>query len=198
MLMLLFLIAIGCNQKPVHIEQVKVADKIVIPEIEVDATDSTIQKTVDGITRYGSLFSGSLLSFFDTGQLRSIARYNNGVKEDTTTAFYNNGKIRCKRYYHLGKKHGTHYGWYRNGAKQFEYNFEKGKSEGLHKSWYDTGERYALMNYVNGREFGAQKIWRRDGKIRANYVIRENGKKYGLLGMKRCKKVKIEDEQIDW
>ena len=44
-------------------------------------------------------------------------------------------------------------------------------------------------NYVNGKAMGAQKVWRKDGKIRANFVIRENGKKYGLMGMKRCTKI---------
>ena len=36
-----------------------------------------------------------------------------------------------------------------------------------------------------------------DGKYRSNYVITENGRKYGLVGLKRCKKIDGETENID-
>jgi antitoxin component YwqK of YwqJK toxin-antitoxin module len=41
------------------------------------------------------------------------------------------------------------------------------------------------FNYKKGYENGSQRMWWSDGKIRANYVIK-NGKKYGLLGYKIC------------
>ena len=40
-------------------------------------------------------------------------------------------------------------------------------------------------------------MWRPDGKYRANYVVRENGRSYGLTGLKRCKKIDGKNEVID-
>jgi antitoxin component YwqK of YwqJK toxin-antitoxin module len=47
------------------------------------------------------------------------------------------------------------------------------------------GKLIHLANYKNGQEEGTQKLWYDNGKIRANYVIK-NGKRYGLLGTKNC------------
>ena len=82
-------------------------------------------------------------------------------------------------------------------AKKFEYFFIKGLSEETHYQWYENGQLYSEINYLNGKPFGSTKIWRKDGKLRSNFVIRENGRRYGLAGIKRCTKINIKEEIID-
>ena len=33
------------------------------------------------------------------------------------------------------------------------------------------------------KPFGSTKVWRKDGKLRSNFVIRENGRRYGLAAV---------------
>ena len=47
------------------------------------------------------------------------------------------------------------------------------------------------FNYKMGREFGSQKVWYLDGKIKSNYIIKNN-RRYGLLGTKNCTNVSEE------
>jgi antitoxin component YwqK of YwqJK toxin-antitoxin module len=41
------------------------------------------------------------------------------------------------------------------------------------------------MNYKKGHEDGQQQWWYDNGKIKANYIIK-NGRRYGLRGTKKC------------
>jgi antitoxin component YwqK of YwqJK toxin-antitoxin module len=41
------------------------------------------------------------------------------------------------------------------------------------------------LNYQKGHEEGEQKWWYDNGKIKANYIIKD-GRRYGLLGTKNC------------
>ena len=60
--------------------------------------------------------------------------------------------------------------------------------EGERKEWNNEGNLIYLATYKKGQEEGPQKLWYDNGKIRANYIIK-NGKRYGLLGTKNCKNV---------
>ncbi len=62
---------------------------------------------------------------------------------------------------------------------------------------YQIKKLTSEINYLNGKPFGSTKIWRKDGKLRSNFVIRENGRRYGLAGIKRCTKINIKEEIID-
>ena len=68
---------------------------------------------------------------------------------------------------------------------------------GKHIQWYDSGQIYSEINYLNGKPFGSTKVWRKDGKLRSNFVIRENGRRYGLAGIKRCTKIDTEKQIIE-
>ena len=96
----------------------------------------------------------------------------------------------------MGKKEGTHKGFFPDSQPRFEYKFEAGENIGTHYDWYEGGQLAKLTNYKDGKPFGVQKMWRSDGKIRSNYVIREDGRRYGLVGIKRCKNINTEAQAI--
>ncbi len=181
------IIWLSCSQKEVS-----------IPDIIVPSNHALIKKSENGLLLYdGQPFSGTLRFTSKEGSLSETKQYHVGRQEGLYLGYYSTGEVRFKRLYHQGKKHGLHEGWYRDGSKKFRYYFENGLSEGQHLEWYRSGQLSREANYKEGHEFGTQKIWRSDGKIRTNYVIREDGRKYGLIGMKRCKNIDVENEQLD-
>ena len=76
--------------------------------------------------------------------------------------------------------------WFkRPGKPKFCYHFINDEYEGEVTEWDATGQLYRRMHYKQGREDGLQQMWWSDGKLRANYVVKE-GKSYGLIGRKLC------------
>lgn len=151
----------------------------------------------NGITLYEGLpFDGHIVGYYHDGTIKSLAPFKDGLAESVKTGFYPGGELMYERPYEDGEKHGIHKGYHRDGTPRFVYHFEKGLSIGTHQEWYPSGQLAKLMNFKKGKPFGEQKVWRSDGKIRANYVIREDGRRYGLVGMKRCKNLDVVAETI--
>ncbi|MEQ9377497.1 MAG: hypothetical protein RIG68_20085 [Imperialibacter sp.] len=168
-----------------------------IPDIEVAESDETLSRDKKGRLHYeGGLFSGYLVEYYPGGTLKSKSAYSEGLLESVSYGYYPTGEVMYVRPYVKGEKHGTHTGYYPDGSLKFQYHFVTGKSAGNHQEWYQSGLLAKDLNYVDGQPFGSQKMWRPDGKIRSNYVIREDGRRYGLVGVKRCKNIDTELEQI--
>ena len=98
-----------------------------------------------------------------------------------------------------GKVYGLHKnspdtlwtGAYKNGSLNFIYQFENGEYNGTNRFWTKNGFLFEERNYKAGYEFGSQKVWYLNGKVRSNYVIKNN-RRYGLLGTKNC--INVSDE----
>ncbi|MEZ4721188.1 MAG: hypothetical protein R2813_04845 [Flavobacteriales bacterium] len=159
--------------------------------------DSFLTKEVDTLFYRDEPFTGTLVEYFPSGQMRSSVQYAEGLKHGMSRLIYENGQIEYSRPYSHGQKHGEHLGYYESGAMKYAYYFEDGFSEGNHKEWYESGQLFRDLNYEHGYERGAQKMYREDGKLRGNYVVRENGRIYGLVGVKRCKNIDTENEELD-
>ncbi|MEQ9423019.1 MAG: hypothetical protein RJQ09_01280 [Cyclobacteriaceae bacterium] len=187
-LFLIVIIAFGCNSP----------NSVTIPDIKVTKGDPRLGRTPSGVVTYDTIpFSGSIVTFYPSGTLKTSKQYSEGKQEGLFLGFYKDGSKGFSRPYKQGEKHGGHLGWHPDGSQKFKYNFVAGLSEGTQYDWYPDGSLYKETNYRNGQEFGSQKIWRKDRKLRANYVVRENGRKYGFAGLKRCTNLDSEDESFD-
>ncbi|MEQ8905661.1 hypothetical protein [Ekhidna sp.] len=194
-----FLILItGCmDSKDVMTTPVEETD-IAVPEVNILVSDADVTKKQNGDVFYNDLpFSGYLIERYSNGILSLKIGYYDGRQNGMMTSYYENGDVRYIRPYRDGEKHGKHIGFHRNGTTSFEYYFVNGFSEGNHKEWFDDGQPATDMNYVNGKEFGRQQAWRPDGKVRSNYTVRENGRRYGLMGIKRCTKLDGATQSVD-
>ncbi|WOK07354.1 hypothetical protein RT717_01800 [Imperialibacter roseus] len=168
-----------------------------IPDIEIVESQETLSRDLEGRLHHKDrLFSGYLVEYYPDGTLKTRSAYSGGLLESVSYGYYPTGEVMYARLYVKGEKHGTHAGYYPDGSLKFRYHFVAGKSVGNHQEWYENGLLAKDLNYVNGQPFGSQKMWRPDGKIRSNYVIREDGRRYGLVGVKRCKNIDTELEQI--
>ncbi|MFT6881701.1 MAG: antitoxin component YwqK of YwqJK toxin-antitoxin module [Marinoscillum sp.] len=168
-----------------------------IPDQKVLRSDAALDYQTVQITSFeGTPFSGHVVEYYENGELKSDVSFLNGLRQSVSKGYHPNGVLAYERLYKVGEKHGNHVGFYESGAKQFEYHFDHGVNIGTHTEWYESGQVSTLFNYENGQPFGLQQTYRSDGKLRSNYVIREDGRRYGLVGIKRCKNIDTEDEQI--
>lgn len=167
-----------------HIESQRAA----IPDRTVSADNIALTKKAARVFLNDSLFSGFLIKSFEDGAVESKAGYLKGKLEGESIQYYDNGQLREKRFYKQNRKTDTHLGYWPNGQTKFEYHFKTDMHVGELKEWYASGQAYRLLNYTEGKEDGSQKMWEPDGKIRANYVVKD-GHRYGLIGLKNCKSV---------
>lgn len=175
-----------------------IQEKIEIPDVVIDAKSPAISyDTLGNLLYQGVVFSGYRHDTFPEGTLRSVEPFYKGQLHGDLMRFYPNSDTMMIRPYIRGQKHGEHLAWYPNGQMKFRYYFENGLSEGNHKVWFEDGGLSMNMNYQDGKEFGPQQMYRSDGKFRSNYVVRENGRKYGLVGLKRCAKLDGETGDFD-
>lgn len=169
-----------------------------IPNNILLASDSKLNYNSKGVLYYDSnLFSGFLVKKNMYDQITEKKGFLRGHLEGISLGYYDNGKKKYQRFYNKGKKTGKHIGWFESGQKKFEYFFKKGLNEKKHIEWYSNGMVYSEINYLNGKPFGSTRVWRKDGKLRSNFVVRENGRRYGLSGIKRCTKIDTKKEIIE-
>jgi antitoxin component YwqK of YwqJK toxin-antitoxin module len=133
-----------------------------------------------------SAFNGTLFTLFPSSKdTASIENYMDGKEHGEWRKYYASKKTKEKRFFTNGQKTGEYIGWWENGNKQLQYFFVADEYEGTCKEWSETGFLNKIMNYKNGHEDGQQQWWYDNGKIKANYIIKD-GRRYGLLGTKNC------------
>jgi antitoxin component YwqK of YwqJK toxin-antitoxin module len=133
-----------------------------------------------------SIFNGTIVSFYKgTNDTAEIANYKNGKEDGEWRKYYSNKTLKEKRQFTNGLKTGELFSWWENGNKRLHSFFEADEYSGICREWNENGLLVKQMNYLKGHEEGAQQWWYDDGKIKANYIIKE-GRRFGLLGTKNC------------
>ncbi len=131
-------------------------------------------------------FTGTLFTLFGkTTDTAEIMNYLNGREEGEWKKFYPSKKIKEKRYFKNGQKTGEYLSWWENGRQQLQYYFAADEYEGTCREWNETGMLNKVMHYKKGHEDGHQQWWYDQGKVKANYIIKD-GRRFGLLGTKNC------------
>ena len=187
-LILLFFWACSTSEEVSHAQ-------ISIPDVTIEASESSIEINGALLLLNKKPFSGYLLEFNKSEGYKSITGYFNGKKEGKAEQLYTNGNLKEQRFYINNKKHGRHQGWWLNGNLKYDINFDHGLTQGESKEWYADGSPFKVFHYEQGHELGSQKLWELNGSIRANYVVK-NGHRYGLIGLKNCKSVEKEDGSL--
>lgn len=145
---------------------------------------------MNGLLQKGAQpFTGTVFTLFPhTNDTAELKNYYRGREHGIWRKFYENGSKKEIRYFLHGKKNGGYITWWENGNKQLHYYFEDDEYEGNCKEWNADGVLTKDMHYKRSKEDGSQQWWYDNGKIRANYVVKD-GRRYGLLGTKNCMNV---------
>jgi antitoxin component YwqK of YwqJK toxin-antitoxin module len=163
------------------------------PEKPVPVSAGLLNKSEQELTTNNGLlnisnsaFTGTLFTLFPNSKDTAVVEnYLGGRKHGEWRKYYSSHKLKEKRYFTNGQKTGEYIALWENGNKQLQYFFEADEYEGTCKEWSESGFLNKVMNYKKGHEEGPQQLWYDNGKIRANYIIKD-GRRFGLLGTKNC------------
>ncbi|CAN5332074.1 hypothetical protein BH09BAC2_BH09BAC2_07760 [soil metagenome] len=134
----------------------------------------------------GKPFTGVLFTLYpETSDTAAIQQFENGKEDGEWRKYYPDRSIKEIREFLNGYKTGMCRAWWPNGKKMFESRFLNDEYEGAYLEWNMNGLLIKKMNYIAGHEEGNQQWWYDNGKIKANYIIK-NGRRFGLLGTKNC------------
>jgi antitoxin component YwqK of YwqJK toxin-antitoxin module len=184
---LTFLLFFACKEQ--KIKEIVVSNQSIVPKIFELKSSKNVSVVGDIIYFKQEKYSGFLYELYPkTNDTLSMEGYKNGLLNGVSKRWYENKILMEERYFEEGKKDRKHTAFWKNGKKKFQFTAKNDVYEGEMTEWASDGKLYHVGNYVNGQEEGSQKMWYENGKIRANYVIR-NGKRFGLLGTKNCKNV---------
>ena len=100
----------------------------------------------------------NIISFDETGMIRRITPYQNGVKHGVEQKFDASGNLTAEINYQNGKKHGDAHGYFPTKEVAFQKHYENGKVEGKLSCFYPTGEVAAEFNYQQGVKEGTAII----------------------------------------
>ncbi len=178
-------------------EEIISEKSVVIPTTEKNLSNVNFT-VINGVLFFHKTpYSGIINEYYSDKKLKTKSQYFEGRREGYYKGWYTNGNKWFERTYKKGIKRGIHLGWYENEVKMFVYHFNKnGEYHGEIKEWYSNKQLLKVFNYVDGKEEGSQKMWQENGKIRANFVVK-NGERFGLIGLKKCYSVNIIDESFN-
>ncbi|WBX70179.1 toxin-antitoxin system YwqK family antitoxin [Tenacibaculum retecalamus] len=191
----IILIFISCNFKEKEIKDLSI-NKIIIPNIKKNKNDKSFNLKNGVLLLNETPYSGIVEDYYSKEKLKSTSVYFQGKKHGIYNGWYISGNKWFQRFYTNGLKTGIHIGWFDNGKPMFKYHFNtNGVYNGSITDWYMNGALLNKFNFKEGREEGSQKTWQPNGKIKANFVTK-NGERFGLIGLKKCYSVAIENEKI--
>jgi antitoxin component YwqK of YwqJK toxin-antitoxin module len=73
-------------------------------------------------------FSGTKVSYYDNGQLKTLDNIKKGKLHGITLKYYKNGQLQYSRNYKKGKLHGLCQEWSSiNGELRFSHNYKDGE-----------------------------------------------------------------------
>lgn len=156
------------------------------PLLQIEAKDPGLS-FANGLRLFNNQpFTGAVVEYDDRHKLRAKEAFQYGKQEGVSQQWYANGQLAESRFYADNRKTGRHQGWWPNGARRFDYTFDNGIPVGHHQRWFENGQPFCSFHYdAEGHEEGTQTMWYENGKIKANFTVR-NGRRFGLLGAKGC------------
>jgi antitoxin component YwqK of YwqJK toxin-antitoxin module len=134
-------------------------------------------------------FTGRIFTLApDNGDTLEVAGFLHGREHGVWRRYYPGHQLMECRYFSNGIKTDTLLAWWPNGKLKYRYFFRNGEYEGDAQEWTASGFLWKHFHYRNGYEEGSQRLWWDDGRVRANYVVKQ-GRRYGLIGQKQCRNI---------
>jgi len=93
----------------------------------------------------------SVVNYFDSGNIKSVIHYKNGLRDGEMRIYYENGKLKQILHYFNGKVSGLVKNFDENGILREMYNIENGKREGPTSYFDSTGKYLKDVSYKEGK-----------------------------------------------
>lgn len=98
------------------------------------------------------------ISYDETGQIRRITPYQNGLKEGVLQKFDASGNLSAEIAYQKGQKHGLAVGYFPTRQQAFKKEYTKGKVTNDLICYFPDGGIAAQFHYENGLKEGTAQI----------------------------------------
>ena len=79
--------------------------------------------------------------------------------------YYENGQLKFEAKFQNGKPNGVGKEYFENGVLRFEGNFIDGKAQGEHKVYYENGKLMVVSNLINDKKEGLSKYYLESGEL---------------------------------
>ncbi|MEM6990008.1 MAG: hypothetical protein AAF721_05910 [Myxococcota bacterium] len=112
---------------------------------------------------------GTVVEYYDTGQLETKAHFEHGVPNGAFERRYRDGGRWEQSHAVAGKPHGVHQKWWKNGQKALEAKYVDGKLEGPYVRWYANGKTWEKATYRNDKRVGEYRKWWKNGALAHEY-----------------------------
>ena len=124
--------------------------------------------------------SGTIKTFYPTGELKSKIPYFHGKIVGSFKKYYKSGKIQQISEQNAEGIHGKSRIFYENGKVREDFTYVNGKEEGIGTTYYENGKVESKQPYKRGKKHGETIWYYPNGKIKSKYYFK-NGKEEGTF-----------------
>jgi len=114
---------------------------------------------------YKGIINGIEKSYYKSGVLKSVGKFNEGLLDGSVTGYYENGSVRVVGHFYDGVKDGSVLYLYPDGSRQVEMYYDKGNLQGVVKTWYENGNLMKEEPYEKGLLHGHLKTYYESGGV---------------------------------
>ena len=94
--------------------------------------------------------NGTVISNFESGQIKEKGSYVDGLRENEWKEFYENGSVKSTINYKNGFKHGPFELFFENGKLKGLGNYSNGNEQGNWQEFSNEGNFLYIGNYEDG------------------------------------------------
>ena len=110
------------------------------------------------------LLHGTEKSYYKSGRLKSIGKFNQGKVNGVVTSYYENGVVQIKANFNNGIKEGRVTYYYSNGNPMESTPYSKGVVHGIAKTYWEEGGVFEEVKFEQGQP-KYMMIYREDGTL---------------------------------
>lgn len=120
------------------------------------------------------LFHGMLKRFFDSGATKSITHYYEGLRDGVQIVYYESGIVASQLFYKDDKLHGIQKFFYRNGVLRARERYEDGIQNGVQEYYYENGVMLSRKFFRQGNLLRLQRFVYENGVLKTIEELIEN------------------------
>ena len=134
--------------------------KLIGPEIGYYENGNISYKTI-----YNDGKAGKITRYHNTGELKGISNWIDGMMNGEEKYYYKSGKLKLKLNWKNDSKQGQEIGYYESGKKQYTVNYVDNLRQLKENTYYESGEESSEVNYIDNLKQGLMTYYSKKGDV---------------------------------
>jgi len=128
--------------------------------IEVINKNWNVNSNIE-ITRqyYKGVPNGQQRSYYESGVLKSVGKFNRGLLDSDFTTYYENGNVKSISQFIFGVMDSRFTIYHPKGGRQLTWHYDDEKLEGVLKTYYENGNLMREVMFKDGLLHGYSKTY---------------------------------------